>query len=85
MNLSQLFTASKSLNYTHSNGMLPVEEMRGPGFFPGCNGTIESRQDITGLRVMVLGQDFDTEANHKRIDNQTTAKSKGSCFETLAL
>ena len=72
MNLSQLFEASKHLNYAHSNGMLPVEEMRGPGFFPGCTGTIDSRPDITGLRVMVLGQDFDTEANHKCID-----KSKG--------
>ena len=72
MNLSQLFEESNLLDYDHSNGMIAVEEMRGPGFFPGCTGTIDSRQDITGLRVMVLGQDFDTASNHKLID-----KSKG--------
>lgn len=69
MNLTQLFQKSKTLNYTHSNGMKPVEEMRGPGFFPGCTGTIDSRQDISGLRFMVLGQDFDTATNHQLIDS----------------
>ena len=83
MNLSQLFEASKHLNYAHSNGMLPVEEMRGPGFFPGCTGTIDSRQDITGLRVMVLGQDFDTEANHKRIDKSQGEIENNTTFRNL--
>lgn len=72
MNIIQLFEESKQLNYDHSNGMVKVEEMRGPGFFPGCTGTLDSRTDISDLPVMVLGQDFDTESNHKRID-----KTKG--------
>ena len=83
MSLSQLFQESKELNYSHSNGMLPVEEMRGPGFFPGCTGTIDSRQDITGLRVMVLGQDFDTEANHKRIDKSKGEIENNTTFRNL--
>ena len=30
MNLSQLFEESKKLDYNYSNGMVAVEEMRGP-------------------------------------------------------
>jgi uracil-DNA glycosylase len=48
--------------------MIAVEEMRGPGFFPGCTGTIDSKQDIKRIPFMVLGQDFDTAANHQLID-----------------
>lgn len=70
MTLSELFVKSKELDYTQSNGMIPVEEMKGPGFFPGCTGTVDSRQEISGLRVMVLGQDFDTASNHNRIDKE---------------
>jgi len=68
MNLDELFNASKQLDYDHSNGMVKVGEMKGPGFFPGCTGTIDSIKDISGLRCIVLGQDFDTEANHKEIN-----------------
>ncbi|MDE3185005.1 MAG: hypothetical protein KGM16_16455 [Bacteroidota bacterium] len=68
MSLDELFKASKELNYSQSNGMIKVNEMRGPGFFPGCTGTIDSLENISGLRFMILGQDFDTKANHKEIN-----------------
>lgn len=72
MILSQLFEESKTLKYNQANGMVKVEEMKGPGFFPGCRGTIDLVEDISGLRILVLGQDFDTKSNHQKID-----KAKG--------
>lgn len=92
MNLPQLFRQSKTLNYTHSNGMIPVEEMKDPGFFPGCTGTINSRPDISGLRFMVVGQDFDTAANHQlidpskgEIDNNTTWRNLRKLLSELGI
>lgn len=68
MNLFNLFDEAKELDYSHSNGMICVEKMKGPGFFPGCMGTINSVDNLKDLQIMVLGQDFDTAENHKRID-----------------
>ncbi len=68
MNLQELFNDASKLDYGHSNGMTPVEIMRGPGFFPGCTGTINSTFNLEGFPIMILGQDFDTEENHANIN-----------------
>ncbi len=68
MDVTQVFKKSQELPYNQSNGMIAVTKMRGPGFFPGCTGTINSLEQLDCLPIMVLGQDFDTEKNHCKID-----------------
>lgn len=67
MKIKQLFEQANALEYSHSNGMHPVSEMKGPGFFPGCIGTVRNDISLKALSVMVVGQDFDTAENHKNI------------------
>lgn len=83
--LSYLFEEAKKLDYSQSNGMVCVDRMKGPGFFPGCAGTIDNRQNISGLPEMVLGQDFDTEANHKLIDENKGEIDKNTTWRNLKL
>ena len=83
MSLFELFEKSKQLNYDKANGMIKVTEMKGPGFFPGCTGTIYSREDISGLSFMVLGQDFDTQANHKQINPEKGEIDKNTTWRNL--
>ena len=54
--------------------------MKGPGFFPGCIGTINHDVNIKDVDVMVLGQDFDSLENYKKIDAK-----KGEIENNLSL
>ena len=67
MNIKELFIKANDLNYDQANGMKKVPVMHGPGFFPGCIGTIEEGIDLNNLPIMVLGQDFDTVEKNKVI------------------
>lgn len=70
MSVNELFRKANGLSYDQSNGMISVKEMKGPGFFPGCIGTITADNKLEQFPIMVLGQDFDTEANHRDIIKQ---------------
>lgn len=83
MIVSELFQQANALDYTHSNGMHLVSQMKGPGFFPGCIGTIKKDTPLKGLSVMVVGQDFDTEANHKKIDAEKGEVEKNTTWRNL--
>lgn len=39
-------------------------EIRGRAFFPGGKGTCDNRESLSNTRIMVLGQDFDSEKNY---------------------
>lgn len=68
MHVDELYNQASALDYSKANGMLSVSAMRGPGFFPGCIGTVKPVNNLDGLPIMVLGQDFDTKANHAKIN-----------------
>jgi hypothetical protein len=83
MSVTQLFQQANALDYNLSNGMHPVSEMKGPGFFPGCIGTVKETIPLEGLSIMVVGQDFDTEANHKKIDAEKGEIGKNTTWRNL--
>jgi len=62
-----LFEKASQLHYDEFCGMTMVKEMKGPGFFPGCNGLQDNKSDSFDRFVMVVGQDFDTEENYQNI------------------
>lgn len=66
--IKALFSEMRKLDFAHSNGMETIPEMKGSGFFPGCIGTVNDNIDIGDADVMVLGQDFDSLENYKKID-----------------
>ena len=66
--VNNLFSEMQKLGFVQSNGMATIPEMKGPGFFPGCIGTINSNINLKDVDVMVLGQDFDTAENYEDLD-----------------
>lgn len=83
MLLNELFIKANALDYTHSNGMYPISTMKGPGFFPGCIGTIKKNIPLENLAIMLVGQDFDTEANHQKIDAEKGEVEKNTTWRNL--
>lgn len=60
--IEHLFNLSDKLAYPPT--MRAVRgEIAGVAFFPGGNGTFDNSTSLAGKPVMILGQDFDTEAN----------------------
>ena len=66
--INTLFNEMRKLDFNQCNGMENIDVMKGPGFFPGCIGTVNNSIDIRNTEVMVLGQDFDTVKNYGNID-----------------
>jgi hypothetical protein len=58
--------------------MIPVKEMQGPGFFPGCNGFHNHESGFADRFVMVVGQDFDTELNYKKLGEKGEVESNAT-------
>ncbi len=83
MHIDELFKQANALDYSKANGMLKVSAMRGPGFFPGCIGTVKSVDNLDGFPIMVLGQDFDTKANHDNIDELKGEIEKNTTWRNL--
>ena len=87
-----LFSEMQKLDFVQSNGMATIPEMKGPGFFPGCIGTIKHDVNIKDVDVMVLGQDFDSLENYKKIDakkgeieNNTTWRNLKTLLDDLKI
>ena len=78
-----LFNEMQKLDFTLSNGMETIPEMKGPGFFPGCIGTINDNVDIKDVDVMVLGQDFDTLENYNNIVSAKGEIEKNTTWRNL--
>ena len=81
--IKALFNEMQKLDFFHSNGMETIPKMKGPGFFPGCIGTIDDNVDIKDVDVMVLGQDFDTLANYKKIHEIEGEITKNKTWQNL--
>jgi len=51
----------------YPNSMLKIcGELKRVAFFPGGKGTIDNSEDLSNRKIMILGQDFDCEANYKK-------------------
>ena len=90
--VNNLFSEMQKLDFVQSNGMATIPEMKGPGFFPGCIGTINHDVNIKDVDVMVLGQDFDSLENYKKIDakkgeieNNTTWRNLKTLLDDLKI
>ncbi len=81
--IQELFERANSLNYNDSNGMIKVPKMKGPGFFPGCIGTIEDNVTIDNITTIVLGQDFDTYDNYININDIDGEIDKNKTWSNL--
>jgi len=73
--INQLFQKANQLNYDEDCGMVMVEKTKGPGFFPGCVGLYDIDRGNTEKLIMVVGQDFDTKENHKKLTEEGEVNS----------
>lgn len=84
--ISSLLTQVRKLSYPAS--MKPVAgEIKGRAFFPGGKGTFDDTSIISDKPIMVVGQDFDVEANFRKAEaaGQENIKKNATWRNLLAL
>ncbi|MFP5042913.1 uracil-DNA glycosylase family protein [Parasediminibacterium sp. JCM 36343] len=62
---ANLFDKLKDIKYPKT--MIGIQgELSGRAFFPGGRGTFDNEETIADKKIMILGQDFDCEANYAK-------------------
>lgn len=82
--INDLFNEACSLPYAGS-GMMQVPAMKGKGFFPGCTGLSTGFTSEDTKPVMILGQDFGTQAYYSSVEETDGELSTSTTFRQLTV
>ena len=84
----QLFEELQTINYPKTDKVemlsIPYKDNEGKhrvldfGFFPAGRGTFDNDENISGKRIMILGQDFDCDNNYYDTDIALTENPNGN-------